>query len=394
MRFFSALTTRTDWLAAVADVQRQLQSQAAPAAADLAILFVHPQFTADSEPLVAAVRQATGAKHLLGCTGAGLIGRAHEGEGPPTLSLLVGELPGVTITGSHLTESEVEEASGAGYWHFQLAVEPQSNPGFLLVADPFSIHITKLVHELGEAFPGAALVGGLASGAREPGGHRLFLDEDIFDEGAVCVGLSGRVSLQPLVAQGCKPIGQPLTITRAEKNIIFEMGGQAPLSVLQELLPTLPARDQQLAKTALTLGRVVNEYQETFHRGDFLIRNLLGHDPQSGALAVGDIIHTGQTVQFQVRDGQIADEDLRELLGAKKTKLTRHPPQGVVLFSCLGRGQGMFGEAGHDARVIQEELGPVPVAGFFCNGEIGPVSGKPFVHGFTSAMGLFCEPGE
>lgn len=394
MKFISALTTKKDWLAAVDDLRRQLQSQDASVASDLAVLFVQPQFLPDIEPVVAAVRQMTGAKCFFGCTGAGIIGCGVEVEGQPAMSVLVGQMPGVVVTASHLTEGELDEASGAGYWHFQLAVEPQSNPGFLLVTDPFSIHVTRLVHELGEAFPGAPVVGGVASGAQEPGKHRLFLNDRIYDEGAVCVAVSGQVSLQAFVAQGCKPIGQPLTITRAEKNIIFEMGGQPPLQVLQELLPTLAARDQKLAKSALALGRVVNEYQESFRRGDFLIRNLLGHDPQSGALAVGDVIRTGQTVQFQVRDERTADEDLRELLAGQKTKLTRHPPRGALLFNCLGRGQGMFGEAGHDARVIQEELGPVAVAGFFANGEIGPVGGKPFVHGFSSAIGLFCEPGE
>jgi len=389
VRFISALTTKADWLAAVEDLRRQLRGLAA---ADLVALFVHPQFLPDAESVAAAVRRMTGAKHLVGCTGAGILGCGREVEGAPAIAVLAGELPGVAITATHLTDEELAEARGAGYWHFQLAVEPQANPAFLLLADPFSISVTDLVRELGEAYPGAPVVGGLASGAQEPGGHRLFLDGEIFAAGAVCVGLTGRIVVRAVVAPGCRPIGQPLTITRATKNIIFEMGGQPPWVVLQELLPTLPARDQQLARTALLLGRVANEYQEEFHRGDFLVRNLLGHDPQSGAMAVGDVVRTGQTVQFQVRDGQMADQDLQALLAAQRNGLARQPARGAVVFSCLGRGQGMFGEAGHEVRTIERELGPLPLAGFFGNGEIGPVGDRPFVHGFTSVIGLFCEP--
>lgn len=341
--------------------------------------------------MVDAVRRLTGARHLLGATGARIIGRTQEVEGAAAVSLLVAELPGVEITLNHVTQSMLEEASGVDYWHFQLATEPRVNPFFLLVADPFTIEITGLVQQLGDAYPQSPLVGGLASGARQPGEHRLVLDDQILDEGAVCVSLHGAMVMHTLVAHGCKPIGQPLTITRAERNIIFEMGGQPPLRVLQQLLPQLPDSDRQLAQTALTLGRVINEYQEDFRRGDFLIRNLLGHDPQSGALAVGDMMRTGQTVQFQVRDRQTADEDLRAMLAAENTRLAGRRAQGVLLFSCLGRGRGMYGEAGHEGRVITEELGTVPLAGFFCNGEIGPVGGRPFVHGFTSVIAVFIE---
>ena len=176
--------------------------------------------------------------------------------------------------------------------------------------------------------------------------------------------------------------------------MLFELGGKPPVTVLQELLTELPKTDQQLARTALFLGRVINEYKEDFERGDFLIRNLLGHDPQSGALAVGDWIRTGQTVQFQVRDGRSADEDLRFLLAQQQPRFATSPPQGIVLFSCLGRGEGMYGSPHHDIQTLHEYLGRVPTAGFFCNGEIGPVGERAFVHGFTSVVGLFTEPAE
>jgi len=220
----------------------------------------------------------------------------------------------------------------------------------------------------------------------------LFVDRQVYDEGAIGVGLTGKIALRTVVSQGCRPIGEPFTVTRADKNIVFELAGRPPMKILQEMLPQLPTRDRDLARSALFLGRVVNEYQEEFSRGDFLIRNLIGSDPQSGALAVGDLMRTGQTVQFQVRDAETADEDLRHLLARERSELGQQRPRGALLFSCLGRGERMYGTVDHDIKAVQESLGPVPTAGFFCNGEIGPVGQRTFIHGFTSVVGLFLEP--
>lgn len=391
MKFASALSTKTEWTEAVEDLTRQVRAQLGPAKTDLTLLFIHPQYLPHVSDLAEALRSATGARHLLGCTGGGIIGVEREVEHRPAISLLVGELPDVQITPIRITEKDLDETSGPGFWHFQLEVEPSANPNFILLADPFSIRALNLVDALTEAYPGAPMVGGLASGAQQPGENRLLLDGEIFDEGAIGITLTGRIALRTIVSQGCKPIGQPLVVTRADKNIVFELGGVPPMKVLNDLLPKLAERDQQLARSALFLGRVINEYQEEYSRGDFLIRNLLGGDQQSGAIAVGDLIRTGQTVQFQVRDGQTADEDLRHLLTEQKEQLAATPSQAALLFSCLGRGEGMYGKANHDINVLHECLGPLPTAGFFCNGEIGPVGDRAFVHGFTSVIGVISE---
>ncbi|HUJ08807.1 MAG TPA: FIST N-terminal domain-containing protein [Verrucomicrobiae bacterium] len=374
------------------DLGHQVAAQLGPAKADFAVLFVNPKFTPQIDDLVKSAQKAVGARHLIGCTGAGIIGTDQEFEQRPALSLLAGELPGVTIAPFHLTEKELEESTGPAYWHFQLELEPGSEPNLLLFIDPFTTRAMQLVDALAEAYPQAPTIGGLASGAQQPGENRLFVDGEVYDEGAVGVGLTGRIALHTVVSQGCRPIGEPLTVTRAEKNIVFELAGRPPMKVLQDMLPQLPARDQKLARSALFLGRVINEYREEFSRGDFLIRNLIGSDPQSGALAVGDLMRTGQTVQFQVRDADTADEDLRHLLRQERRDLGGSQPAGVLLFSCVGRGEGMYGAAHHDIKVVQENLGPVPAAGFFCNGEIGPVGQRAFIHGFTSVIGVFTEP--
>jgi small ligand-binding sensory domain FIST len=391
VKFAAALTTNTDPLDAIQDLVSQIRSELGAEKTDLALLFLHPEFLAQIEDIYEPLRHAIGARHWVGCTGAGIIGVCREIERQPAISLLVGQLPEVDIAPFSVTQHELEESSGPAFWHFQLEVAPEENPNILLFADPFSIHSMQLVQALGEAYPAAPVAGGLASGGQQPGDCRLFLDERILDEGAIGVALSGRIALRTIVSQGCRPIGQPLTITRAEKNIIFELAGRPPLEVLQDLLPKLPESDQKLASTALFVGRVVNEYQEEFGRGDFLIRNLIGIDRQSGALAVGDFMRSGQTVQFQVRDGQSAAEDLAALL-AREARRKRPRPQGAVLFSCLGRGEGMYGVPNHDINALHQMIGPVATAGFFCNGEIGPIGEKPFVHGFSSVIGLFTEP--
>jgi small ligand-binding sensory domain FIST len=391
MKFAAALTTKKDILDATQDLTRQVRSVLGAEKTDLALLFVHPEFLPRMTDLYEPLRAAIGARHWIGCSGAGIIGGSREVEHEPAVSLLVAQMPEVQIVPFAITQHELEESNGPAFWHFQLEVAPADNPNILLFADPFSVQSAQLVGALGEAYPGMPVAGGLASGGQQAGDCRLFLDEQILDEGAVGVALTGRVALRTIVSQGCRPIGQPLTVTRAEKNILFELAGRPPLEVLQELLPKLPDSDQQLARRALFLGRVVNEYQEEFGRGDFLIRNLIGHDPQSGAVAVGDFLRTGQTVQFQVRDGQSAAEDLASLL-AREAKRDQPRPRGAVLFSCLGRGEGMYGAPNHDINALHQMIGPVATAGFFCNGEIGPIGEKPFVHGFTSVIGLFAEP--
>jgi small ligand-binding sensory domain FIST len=389
MKFAAACTTQPEWHQAVEDLTQQIHARLGPAKTDLAILFAHSHFLNPLEEIVATIRQRSGARHLFGCTGAAIIGSDVELEHAPAMSLLVAQLPDTTLTPWHITAEEIEEASGPQYWHLQSDITPADKPQILLLADPFSIPVIQLVQELGDAYPGAPLAGGLASGGHQPGETRLFLDEEIYDEGAIALTLTGAVQMTPLVSQGCKPIGEPLVITRAERNIIYEIGGQPPVKVLQHLLPSLPPADQQLARSALFLGRVINEYQEDYARGDFLIRNLIGQDPASGALAVGDLVRTGQTVQFQVRDGVTADEDFRSRLQQHRPK---QPLRGCLMFSCLGRGEGMYGVPHHDIRALQQLAGPVPAAGVFCQGEIGPVGGRAYVHGFTNVVAMFSEP--
>ena len=391
MKFASALSTQTDLLDLVQDLSRQIRADFGAEKIDLVLLFAHPDVLRANAGLAETVRRGLGARHLVGCSGAAILGNHQECEQQPAVSVLAAQLPGVEVTPFSIDAETLADAAGPAFWHFQLDVAPELQPNLLVFLDPFSIPAAALVDVLGAAYPAMPLIGGLASGGRQPGDCRLFFDDETLEAGAVGVALSGNIELRALISQGCRPIGQPLTITRADKNVIIELGGRPPLAVLQELLPQLPAGDQKLAQTAVLLGRVINEYQEDFAQGDFLVRNLIGHDPASGALAIGDWVRTGQTVQFQVRDGATAAADLETLLLRERARVDRTKVRGALLVSCMGRGAGMYGAPNHDIEALQQVLGPLPVAGFFANGEIGPVGAKSFVHGFTSVIGLFAE---
>ena len=226
------------------------------------------------------------------------------------------------------------------------------------------------------------MIGGLASAAAGPGGNRLVLDDRLHTDGAVGALLPPGVAVSIVVSQGCRPVGQPYTVTRAEGHLLQELGGRPALARLQDLVTTLPAEDRELLAQGVHLGRVIDEHKLDFERGDFLIRGVLGADPNSGALAVGDELETGATVQFQVRDAVSADDDLRAMLAGREA-------DGALVFTCNGRGMGLFGAPDHDASVVSELTGSPALAGMFCAGELGPVGGRTFLHGFTASMALF-----
>jgi small ligand-binding sensory domain FIST len=258
----------------------------------------------------------------------------------------------------------------------------------LLLGDPFTFPVDVFLGEMNETHAGVPVLGGMASGVMAPGQTRLIDGPRVHNHGAVGVLLQGELGLRCVVSQGCRPIGRPLVITKAHENVIEALGGKTPLRQLQELWQELSPEDRELFQHGLHVGRVINEYQGEFHRGDFLIRNVLGLEQESGALAITDRVRVGQTVQFHVRDAATADEDLHELLGGN-LRTHNQRPAGALLFSCNGRGTRLFPQPHHDARVIRGEAGPVPLAGFFAQGELGPVGGQNFIHGFTASVALF-----
>jgi len=270
-----------------------------------------------------------------------------------------------------------------------MGIPPAAVNAWLVLADPFHLEVERMISLLEVGYPERPVVGGLASGAPGAPSTHVFLNGQVYDEGAIAIGIGGDWTIRTLVSQGATPIGEPWTITAAHDNVLETVGGRPAYAVLAETVEALPPDIRQRAVTNLLIGLAMDEYRDSHARGDFLIRNLLGVDRESGAVAISAYPRVGQTVQFQMRDGQAADEELVEMLQNEQTALGDTAPAAAILCSCNGRGVGLFGQPDHDARRIAEGLGPVPLAGFFCNGEIGPVGGRTFLHGFTASLALF-----
>ncbi|HTU26496.1 MAG TPA: FIST N-terminal domain-containing protein [Pirellulales bacterium] len=380
----AALSTQEDSSAAAGEVGGQVAERLG-GPADLAIAFFSYHHADQAEELAARLGECLPTKHLLGVSAEAVVGGRREVEGEPALSVWAARLPGVDVLPFHLDFRREEGGTFVG-WPEAIEGDWPKGAALILLADPFSFPADVLLARLGEDRPGLPVLGGMASGGAQPDDNRLLLNGQVYREGAVAVRLSGGIRVRSVVSQGCRPIGKPLVITRAQQNVILELGGKPALGQLQELFASLPAEQQQLVKQGLHVGRVINEYQAGFAPGDFLIRNVLGFDPDSGAIAIGDFARVGQTVQFHVRDAQSADEDLRRLLTAANEG--RATPAGALLFTCNGRGTRLFAEPNHDAAAIADCLGEIPLAGFFAAGEIGPIGGQNFLHGFTAAIAL------
>lgn len=376
-RFASALSRHPLASHAVGETAGSVMEQLDGDDPDLVVCFASPHFVGVMDDLVHALRELLSPRVLLGATAVSVIGGAEEVEEAPAFSLLAACLPDAQLTPATLVTEQTPDGPAVVGWP-DLTGSP---PTLLLLADPFTFPVDGFLRRLDEDRPGLNIVGGVASASMRPGGNRLVLDGDVREDGAVGVFLDG-VDVRPVVSQGCRPIGQPFVVTRAQRNFVEELGGRQALDRLRELAEGLDEHDQELVRRGLHLGVVVDEHQSAFGRGDFLVRNIVGADRASGALAVGDQVSVGQTVQFQVRDAGAADEDLRSLLADTTAS-------AALVFTCNGRGQHLFGVPDHDAGVVAELLGPIPAAGAFCAGEIGPIGGRNFLHGFTASLALF-----
>ena len=368
-----------------------LRAKLAGQEVNLGLLFMSPKFFENAKEILEILQIETRAKMFVGCSGASLIAGASEIEEQPGLALGLYHLPGASLQAFHLTQEQVEESTGPGYWHMETGVGPEATNGWLAFGDPFSFQIDQWLNTWNEAYPALPTLGGMASGDYSAQRTQLYMNGQVFEDGCIAVSVGGDVALASVISQGCTPIGETWTITKAERNLIYEIGNRSAYEVLTETLNKLPLEEKQKLRGNLFIGLVINEYLEDFHRGDFLIRNLIGVDPNSGVLAVGAFPRVGQTIQFQRRDAAAGTEDMEQLLRATGSKIADRSVYGACLCSCNGRGRGMFGQGDHDARHVQQAFGPIGVAGFFCNGELGPVGAKNFVHGYTASLALFVK---
>ena len=378
--FASALSQHPIATQAVGEAAGEILERLDGEGCDLAVCFASTHHVGAFEDIGPALRKILEPQVLVGGTAVAVAGGAHEIEENPALTVFAARLDGAALTPVTLRVQETPDGAALTGWP-SLGDRPPAS--LLLFADPFTFPVDAFLQRVNRDLPGLQIIGGLASSAGSPGGNRLVLDDRVVDEGAVGVFVDGgSIEVRTLVSQGCRPIGRPYVVTRAEQNLIEELGGKPAIERLQELAGAASEEERELLRGGLHVGLVVDEHKAEFGRGDFLVRNLLGADESSGALAVGEQVSVGQTVQFHVRDAGAADEDLREML-------TGVDADAALLFTCNGRGRHLFTVPDHDAGMVENLLGPIPLAGAFCAGEIGPVGGRNFLHGFTASLALF-----
>jgi small ligand-binding sensory domain FIST len=358
---------------------------------DLAVVFASGHHLGMAKWLLSEVHERLEPRALIGCGAGGTVAGGHELEETPGIAIWAASLPGAELETMHLTA----ERDAQGFRLLGLPVslsepanadEPGGHESLIALCDPFSFPAEELLAAVDRSRPQVPVLGGLAS-ASFAGGAVLLRDGEVHSHGAVAVRLRG-VQVLPCVSQGAGPVGPEMTITSAEANVIGQLAGKPAMERLGEVISALPEHERELAAAGVLVGLVIDENRPEYERGDFLVRPIIGADRESGAIAIGEPVRVGQTVRLQVRDAASADEDLREALRAQSQALGSDGAAGALLFTCNGRGSHMFDVPDHDAAAIEDSLG-VPTAGFFCAGEIGPVGGRNFLHGFTATMAVF-----
>ena len=390
MKWASSLSRSSNTGEAFAEAAQALEVRLGGSTPDLLLAFTSSEHAGEYRRIAALAQRRFPASLVAGCTASGVIGDAHEAEEGPALSLTAAVLPSVALSAFHLDMTSLPPAEGsAPAWHAIVGAPPEARPKLLLLADPFSIDARELIAGLDVAYPGAPKFGGLASGGGRAGENRFLLGQDVHRSGALGIVFSGDIEVETVIAQGCRPIGAPMIVTRCHGGLLQEVDQRPPVKVLGELYASLGERDRELMRHSLFLGIEMRAESVEYDPSELLVRNILGADQETGALAVGAELRPMMVAQFVLRDARTADDDLRRMLG--KQDPSAPPPAGALLFSCVGRGAGLFGRPDHDTALFEERRGPAPLGGFFCNGEIGPVGGTTFLHGYTSAFAMFRE---
>ena len=353
---------------------------------DLAFVFVTPHHADEAESLLERLWLELDPQCLLGCSAEGVIAADREIERSPGIALLAAELPNVGMHPFHIASADWEDLmtdDAALAERLSHGPETRAIIGF---GDPFTARIHQLLPALDRVAPTSPLIGGMASGAQSHGQTLLFRNDQLYSDSFVGVSLSGPLTVETIVSQGCRPIGKPFIVTKSQRNVVEQLGGRPALTALRDMIVELPEDQQQMLQHGLLVGLAISEYKDRFGRGDFLVRNIIGVGEDSGAVQINDFVRTGQTVQFHVRDATTADEDLSLLLAPQSLD---RPAAGGLLFSCNGRGTHMFPQPCHDVGLARRAMPQTPVAGFFAAGEFGPVANKNFIHGHTASFALF-----
>ena len=389
MPFAAAVSTAYDARQAIDEVCAQAIGALGNIQPELAVVCYSPHHVDSAGPIARLLHGKLQPGCLIGCVGESIVGNAREIEQDPALALWLGNWGGgANLEAFRLQMSQTPDGFTLLGWPDGIIDAIPAKSLMITLGDPYTFPMTEIfLPRLNEDSSGLAAIGGMASNPMGPSVNNLIFNDEAVGEGAVGVLLQGDFSWRSVVSQGCRPIGRPLVVTKGQENIVVELSGKTPLDYLRTLHEELSDTDRQLFERGLLIGVAISEYRETFGRGDFIVRNLLGLDRDSGAMAINDRVRIGQTVQFQVRDAASADEDLQLLLRSARGSGLRQLADCSL--PATGEAQGCSAQPNHDANCIQQEFGPLPLAGFFAAGELGPVSGKNFIHGFTASIALF-----
>ena len=383
VRIACGLSTAADPLSGAIEAAAKAAAELAGRDIDLAVVFASGAHLADPEATLEGVHEELAPDILIGCGAGGVVAGRREIEGGTAVAVWAAAFDDGAVSTFHAEVTEVEEG---------LAVsgvpDLRGAGGAILLPDPYSFPTDAVLAEVHGRAPGVPVLGGVSSARTLRGEAALFLGEEVVSGGAIGVRFDG-IELLPCVSQGATPIGPELTITAGEGRIIHELAGRPALESLRAVIEKLDEAERAILAEGMLLGVVVAQDHPEYVHGDFLVRSVLGGDPENGTIAIGAPIAEGQVVRVHARDAGSADRDLREALGLRRQALGSDAPAGALMFTCNGRGRGMFGVPDHDASTLAAELGSIPMAGFFAAGEIGPVGGESFLHGFTATVAVF-----
>jgi small ligand-binding sensory domain FIST len=361
-RFLLAHNDKQDWQAAVADALMQLGPL--PAEASLGFVYVTDQHAMHFAEIVRKLKAESSIPHWVGTIGSAVCATNTEYNDQAALVLLITDIAPAHL---HVFDS------------FQAAPELADTDAVRVAVvhgDPRNGQMAKLIQQLPDNIGNGYLVGGLTSSHTH---YYQFADE-------LCEGtLSGvifdeQVPIITGLTQGCSPVGPTHALTECDSNIAISIDERPALEVMKEDIGEILARDLSRIGGYIFAGFPVADSDT----GDYLVRNLLGIDPDTGALAIGDYLHSGSSIMFCKRDSRTAVEDLQRMVSKLKDR-ARGAIKGALYFTCLGRGQHMFGEPHRELQLISEILGDIPLAGFYANGEI---AGNR-LYGYTGVLTLF-----
>jgi small ligand-binding sensory domain FIST len=384
--FVSAVSTELDVDEALRALVAQIDSQPGAPGFDYVTVFVSRHFALQARHISKTLRKALKPQVLIGCSAEGIIGYDHELESRPAIALMAARLPGVELKAFALQPEGMETILDDADLFLQAVGAPAHPKLFILLVDPFSTNMDRTLTLFNSFHAEVPVVGGMASGAQAPGQNALFVNNQVLNGGAVGVGLAGKIEVDVVVSQGCRAIGPTFTVTSAQQNMIHSLDGSPALAQIQRFIANLGYEERVLVQNGLLVGRAIESEADALGRGRFLIRGIVGANQRTGSVAIGDRVRPGETIQFHVRDATTAREDLEMMLSPQTLF---GPASGALLFSCNGRGTHLYQEPDGDLTTIRQFLGPIPLAGFFCAGEIGPIAGENFVHGHTASLVLF-----